>query len=293
MRRRTGLFFIASVFFLTALPINSQSYIDYLDGRVERGDSSGTNWQAAGIGDRLGPESLLRLYPGSFVELSSANRTLSLRLPGLYEIGALFRQELSDVPVLAADSRTRRSRESVGGVRSSEAIDDGPMLPSAARSAMTRGRDLLADGFADLALEQFLEAFDFAFGVEEESEALYLLGYAELYRGNLEEALDSFSYLGLDSSLDGLEWAPSYYLSYAQALYEYGLVLEALDIVDSTWDLYREAEHVQVAYYLKGLAQFELGMSAEAETSLQEAARVDVENPFARRAQELLEFLDF
>ena len=273
---------------LLAAGLHAQIVAEYVDGRVEIRTTG--PWSELFIGDEVSPDGTLRVFPGGAAELSNGPQKVSIRLPGEYLVEALVGDPVSSPSRLISPAdQNVRSRIATGGVRASEAVEDNKGLPvSASRSAIERGRALLAEGLIDQARDLFLEAFDFAFSLEEESESAYLVGYSELVLGRSEDALEWFDYVEVQDA----PWTPSFLLSYAQSLFEVHRSADALELLDSHAELLSADEsQAQIADYFRGVILLDLGRVQEATQALT-AAAADAETPFGARAAQVLGLID-
>ena len=289
---------------LTGLvPVLAQTVsIDYIDGFLdvmERG-----SWVEAYIGDTLTASDSVRLDEDSYAELSGRNLNLTLTSPGIYRISELIAAAgegnalgvgnlVSGKLSMMLQGGSSQVQSAVGGVRAAEA-EAGPKLDwmgSDTAELIKEAKVALGENRFDSALTLLEEAYDLALDDQEESEALFYLGWTHYQKGETAQALKKLSSVDPDSYSDTYH---SHFLITGNILvstFAYDAAIEWFGKYDPAGAAFQDVEAPQAIYLLNGLAYKQKGMSTQARQVLQKSLDLNPAGETATAARSLLKEL--
>lgn len=273
--------------------------VDYVEGDVFVGDSGSGGGDLLFIGDTVGAGQYIEVAAGGYAELSSGGQTLRLAREGVFSVAELFTGAASvasrqSAVMSSITNRLRRlttddddqAREStVAGVRASEAAAEPEVEWAGDEDVgelIAEGVELLAEGLYEDAWYVFGDAWDFAFGDDEDIAGFYY-GYASWLVGESADARDTFEFIdpAPESEIYG-----DYLAAYAQVLIDDGEPNAAVDLLAPATRGGDEGVR-QLALFLTGLAHLELGDENAAIRALSDAARLTADPGIAETAAAL------
>ncbi|NBB89652.1 MAG: hypothetical protein GVY23_00430 [Spirochaetes bacterium] len=280
-----------------------QVVVDYAEGVVDA--RAGSGWEPVYIGQRLEPSAAVRIGAGGYAELSHGSATLRLTRPGSYLLESVLEGVDRNRRVgLGSMMRTRLDRiggvperkddSTVAGVRGNDAGAAELMWVGGEESGelIEEGIELLADGTYGPARERFSEAYDFAESDAQAARARFYLGYTDYLQGKVREALEAFIEVELErGDRDYDTWV----LTRAQALVETFAYEESIAVLSPYIDdaetgagAEAEAENIQTALILRGVAYEGLGRTSEARADLTAARETEPKGERAEMIRRLL-----
>jgi tetratricopeptide (TPR) repeat protein len=276
--------------------------IDYIDGYLdvmERG-----SWVEAYIGDTLSASDSVRLDEDSYAELSGRNLNLTLTSPGIYRISELISAagEGNSLGVgnlvagklsLMLQGGSSQVQSAVGGVRASEAVAAPKLdwMGSDTAELIKEAQDALRDNRFDSAQALLEEAYDLALDDQEESEALFYLGWTLYQKGETAEALKRLTTVQPDSYSSTYH---SHFLITGNILvstFAYDEAIAWFNDYDPSAAAFQDTEAEQAIYLLYGMAFKQKGQSTQAREVLQKSLDLNPSGDTAAAARTLLDEL--
>jgi tetratricopeptide (TPR) repeat protein len=276
--------------------------IDYIDGFLdvmERG-----SWVEAYIGDTLSASDSVRLDEDSYAELSGRNLNLTLTSPGIYRISELISAagEGNSLGVgnlvagklsLMLQGGSSQVQSAVGGVRASEAVAAPKLdwMGSDTAELIKEAQDALRENRFDSAQALLEEAYDLALDDQEESEALFYLGWTLYQKGETAEALKRLTTVQPDSYSSTYH---SHFLITGNILvstFAYDEAIAWFNDYDPSAAAFQDTEAEQAIYLLYGMAFKQKGQSTQAREVLQKSLDLNPSGDTAAAARTLLDEL--
>jgi tetratricopeptide (TPR) repeat protein len=276
--------------------------IDYIDGYLdvmERG-----SWVEAYIGDTLSASDSVRLDEDSYAELSGRNLNLTLTSPGIYRISELISAagEGNSLGVgnlvagklsLMLQGGSSQVQSAVGGVRASEAVAAPKLdwMGSDTAELIKEAQDALRENRFDSAQALLEEAYDLALDDQEESEALFYLGWTLYQKGETAEALKRLTTVQPDSYSSTYH---SHFLITGNILvstFAYDEAIAWFNDYDPSAAAFQDTEAEQAIYLLYGMAFKQKGQSTQAREVLQKSLDLNPSGDTAAAARTLLDEL--
>lgn len=283
---------IAVIGLLAAGSLTAQGFqLLFLDGDADVQEKGG--WVRLSIGDELPPGSLIRLESGAIAEFAGPKDTLLFSSPGTYRLDAVQTPAASKTSAAAsifnriakAGSEADQGRSQVMGVRGSEAVeateftwvDEDSLNFEEAVAAFNDGDFMAAVDILENEVDPIV--------LDDESSYWYYLAASYDSLGNMGPALrivrdhrvESYSPVYGDFLfLDGRLALAS--RNFRQASDSFGTY--ALQEADPA--------RRQLAWYLLGVAELELGDSVAAHSALREAVKIDADTEVTGLAKQLL-----
>lgn len=301
MKRQT----ILPVFLILigVIPLMAQTVtIDYIDGYLdvmERG-----SWVEAYIGDTLSGSDSVRLDKDSYAELSGRNLNLTLTSPGIYRISELISAAgegnslgvgnlVSGKLSLMLQGGSSQVQSAVGGVRASEAVAAPKLdwMGSDTAELIKEAQAALRENRFDSAQALLEEAYDLALDDQEESEALFYLGWTHYQKGETAQALKRLISANPDSYSDTYH---SHFLITGNILvttFAYDDAIAWFGKYDPAGAAFQDGEAEQAIYLLNGMAFKQKGQSAQARQVLQKVLDLNADGDTAAAARSLLKEL--
>lgn len=252
-------------------------------------------WYELGIGEVITDQDTIRLDEDSVAELRARGAKLTLTKPGIYVVADLLKasgesRSIGIASVIGNKIKTiveepKQSQTAVMGVRGSKSEDELEWMSGDTAELLKSGKDYLADGKVEDALEVLEEAYDFADEVEED-EVLFYLGFANALMGELRLALEAIEYVEPDPSM---EFYADLILLKGQLLTETFAFEEAVEwLGEYDEDLANDKAAAQMSLLLQGISHKSLGDSSNAKQALQKAVGLDRSSEAGQAAQGVL-----
>lgn len=289
---------ILLLLFIAAGPLFAEDYaVEYVDGYVDiKVDGE---WYELYIGDTVSRRDVVSLEDGAVLELSRGGKVITLTKPGIYSMSSLGRQaELqndSDVDsligsklrTLVAGKGSDVEIATVAGARGADAgsNDDFGWVESEVDEIIKSGKNSIAAGDFEAALDLFYEAYDYAFDMEEEAQALFYIGYTYDLLG---KPVDALRYLKDVSAEPTSEIYTDFYLLKGKLhiqTYDYDQAVSFLEAYDNTFASLNEK---QTVLFLTGVAYDGLGKSQVADDFFQQAYSLDPESDVGKTSNRLM-----
>ncbi len=297
------LFSMLMVFAVLLFPVAAEDLsIDYVDGYLDLLDDG--DWIELYPGDVISSSDTIRLDEDSFADLLGRNKTLSLTEPGIYQVSKLLSNQaettglglgsvVSGKLAIMLQNQTVETQSTVGGVRAAEA-EGAPQIDwmeSETMELIDEGKELLEEGNTEDAKSLFEEAWDLSMDEQEESQALYYLGYAFAAEGKAGQAL---KYLTMAEPDPYLENYHNYYLLTGNLLvntFAFEKAVQWFDDYDASSAAYKAPNIEQMIYLLSGMSYKMTGETSQARSVLNQAVSLNSGSDTAAKAREVIDSL--
>jgi tetratricopeptide (TPR) repeat protein len=267
--------------------------IDYLDGYLDIREDG--EWYELTIGEVVLDSDTIRLDEDSIAELSAQGVKLTLTKPGIYNIEDLLeargKSRSSGIAsviggkIASILEEPEQTQTAVMGVRGAKSENELDWMSGDTVELLETGKEHLANGDFEEALEVFEEAYDFA-DISEEAEVLFYLGYTNALTGNLRMALSHLS--DADPETD-TEYFFDFVLLKGQILTETFAYEEAIEWFGAyEADLEADQTSAQLALLLKGLSYQAIDETTQAKTTLKKAVDINASSEAGLAAQGVL-----
>ncbi len=290
---------ITFLFFLTAVgTLFAQDYtVEYIDGFVDI--KEGGEWYELYIGDSVRQNDIVSLEKGAVLELSRGGKVITLTKPGVYSISDLGRQadlqEESGVDsligsklrTLVAGKGSDVEIATVAGARGADAgsTDEFGWVESEVDEIIKSGKNSIAAGDVEAALDLFYEAYDYALDMEEEAQALFYIGFAYDLLG---KPVDALRQLRDVSTEPNSEIYTDYYLLKGKLQIQTYNYEEAVSFLQDYDDTYASVDEKQTVFFLTGVAYDGLGKANLADDFFQKAYSLDPDSDVGKTSNRLL-----
>jgi TolA-binding protein len=237
--------------------------VNYLDGTVELQSSKG--WSPVSIGDKVPPDSMIRISQSGSLELLRARTKITLLKDGVYSmaslsaaagnggssgVGSTIARKLQTLVVEKPKSNA------VGGVRGAEQGTTSVTWVDEDDETRTKVRDYLDSGRYKDAVSLLNTSIKESSSDSDTAEFTYLLGVA--YYGEGQTARAFRSLISITPQPD-VSWYARYVILKAQVLVDSQNYSDALGVLTPFISAYPTGEAAQVAYLLSGLSKSALG----------------------------------
>ena len=279
--------------------VSAQNYtVAYIEGFVDvKVDGK---WYELYIGDSVGSKDIVSLEDGAILELSRGGNVITLMKPGVYSMSDLGRQaKLQDTSgvdsliggklrsLVGGKSGSDVEIATVAGARGADAgsSDDFGWVESEVDEIIKSGKNSIAAGDIEAALDLFYEAYDYALDMEEEARSLFYIGYAYNLLGKPADALQQLQAASVDPSS---EIYTDFYLLRGKLhieTYDYNQAVSFLKDYDDT---FASPQEKQTVYFLTGVAYDGLGRENEADGLFRKAYDLDPESDIGQTSNRLL-----
>lgn len=291
--------FITVLFLTFSFALVAQDYtVEYIDGFVDI--KEGGQWYELYIGDSVSTTDIVSLDAGAVLELSRGGKVITLTKAGVYSMSDLGRQaSLQDSSgvdsliggklksLVGAGDSSGVEIATVAGARGADAgsTDDFGWVESEVDEIIQSGKNSLAAGELQNALDLFFEAYDYALDMEEEALALFYIGYTYDLLG---EPADALRQLNEVSTEPNSEIYTDFYLLKGKLhiqTYDYDQAVSFLGEYDDT---YASPQEKQTVFFLTGVAYDGLGQNRLADDFFQKAYSLDPESDVGQTSNRLL-----